>query len=82
MCDCFLGYLNSDEVYKSNIKTNILELLSLQKQFEDYGIMKIPETVNGLVDGRKGYLSRFKFCPYCGKEHNWKEIIKEIKKPL
>ncbi len=30
------------------------------------------------LDGRKGYMNMFKFCPDCGEKINWKDIKKEI----
>lgn len=26
------------------------------------------------IDGRKGLITKFQYCPYCGEEINWKSI--------
>lgn len=30
------------------------------------------------LDGRKGHMTMFKHCPYCGEKINWKKIKKEV----
>lgn len=86
MCDCVIGLLNRgyegcELVTLQQLKNRIAEkryynevlvptyatepARHLQKvwQLKDYG------------DFRKSTdLTRFKYCPYCGKEINWKEI--------
>ena len=81
-CNCFLGHFNGDPIYKNNIKESVHELVELQPQFKKYDLLKSePQTAKQLVDGRKGHLFRFSYCPYCGEKFNWKQIIDEILKP-
>jgi hypothetical protein len=80
-CDCFIGFLSGEEVEKSNIKRQVDDVVKLQPEFKKYGILNgEPQTANQIVDGRKGYLRRFSYCPYCGQKIDWKNIIDGIVK--
>jgi benzoyl-CoA reductase/2-hydroxyglutaryl-CoA dehydratase subunit BcrC/BadD/HgdB len=77
-CDCFIGFLSGEEINKSTLKEKVDRIVELQPKFKKIGLLKgEPNTAIQIVDGRKGYLSRFSFCPYCGQKINWKEIINE-----
>ena len=78
-CDCFIGFLSGERVYKSDISYKIESIEKIQPTFKAYGIMKgEPLSKKQIVDNRRGYLSRFAFCPHCGKNLNWKSIIENI----
>ena len=75
-CDCFIGFLNREEVRKSQLKQMVNDIVKLQSKLKEYGILKgEPNTAKQIVDGRKGYLSRFSYCPYCGNKIDWKNIL-------
>lgn len=75
-CDCFIGFLSNEDVKKSNIKRIVDEVVRLQPALKKYGLLNgEPNSAKQLVDGRKGYLGRFSYCPYCGEKINWKEIL-------
>jgi hypothetical protein len=78
-CDCFIGFLSGEEVNKSSFKEEVNKIVYFQPELKKYGLLKgEPQTAKQIVDNRKGYLSRFKYCPYCGKIIDWKSIIGEI----
>ncbi len=33
------------------------------------------KNIFGVFGNRKGYLSRFVYCPYCGEKVNWKQVL-------
>jgi len=75
-CDCFIGFLNGEEVRKSELKRMVNNIVELQPKLKKYGMLTgKPNTAKQIVDGRKGYLSRFSYCPYCGNKINWKSIL-------
>lgn len=75
-CDCMIGFLSGEKIYKSNIDYEVQKILNIQPVFKKYGILKIePQTKKQILDARKGYLNRFNFCPYCSHKINWKEIV-------
>ena len=75
-CDCFIGYLSGEDIKISNIKRQVDDIVKLQPQLKEYGILNgEPQTAKQLLDGRKGYLHRFTYCPYCGVNIDWKSII-------
>jgi len=83
MCDCFLGFLCGEEVYLSNISEEVSLIVAHQIKFKEMGIMNgNPQSASQIVDGRKGYLSRFNFCPNCGNKNKWKSINLKIGKEL
>ena len=78
-CDCFIGFLSGRKVELSTIKYEVDSIVRIQPTFKQYGILNgEPQTAAQIVDGRKGYLSRFQFCPYCGVKLNWKQIINSV----
>ena len=75
-CDCFIGFLSGEEVRKSKLKRMVNDIVELQPQLKKYGILNgEPNTAKQIVDGRKGYLSRFSYCPYCGNKIDWKTVL-------
>ena len=75
-CDCFIGFLSGEEVRKSDLARQVDDIVKLQSQLKKYGMLNgEPNTAKQIVDGRKGYLSRFSYCPYCGEKLNWKTIL-------
>jgi translation initiation factor 2 beta subunit (eIF-2beta)/eIF-5 len=74
-----IGLLSGDPTYKSTIsfeakgiysRVNFLE----QHKFVVQGLI----SCRSVVDGRKGYLNKFTYCPRCGVKIDWKQIIKNI----
>ena len=86
MCDHTIGYLH-DWVLVSEVK-GILEnevfgwnnynktMNGLARGNEK--LLKEDYKPSHFLDGRKGYMNMFKFCPSCGEKINWKEIKKSI----
>lgn len=76
-CDCLVGFISGKQVNKSTIDYEVEKIVSVQPIFKKYGLLKgEPQTKSQIVDGRKGYLSRFIYCPYCGEKINWKKVIR------
>ena len=76
ICDCSLGFLSGEIINKSTINYEVERIVNIQPKFKEYGLLKgEPQTKKQIVDGRKGYLSRFTFCPYCGEKIDWKLIL-------
>lgn len=66
-CDCLIGEFNNEKLYLSDY-VDILEEASRFSgiNFHEY------------LDGRKGYTTKFYYCPWCGKEIDWKKIKKDL----
>ena len=81
MCDCKLGYISSDAVYKSNIEYEAKRVLNVQESFKKLKLLKTePLTqISEVLDGRRGYLSAYIYCPYCGEKINWNKIKESLK---
>jgi hypothetical protein len=78
-CDCLIGFLSGAQVNKSNIYLNACDIAKSQQSLKKYGLLKKePLTEKEIVDGRKGYLSRFIYCPYCGEKINWKFMLQQF----
>jgi hypothetical protein len=74
--DCMIGFLSGESVYKSTLSYEVNMIAHLMPTYEKYGILKGKAlTPKQIVDNRRGYLSRFNFCPHCGEKLNWKEIL-------
>lgn len=74
-CDCFLGFISGDKIYKSNLNYELDRTSSIQSNFYDMGLLKgKPLNPKDILDNRRGYISKFTFCPYCGDKINWKKI--------
>jgi len=76
-CDCFLGFLTGTHLSKSDVCEIVNRGLNVYNQTCYYRQSK-PLTIKQYIDGRRGYLSRFTYCPYCGEKINWGNIIKQI----
>ena len=78
--ECTIGALYCcDDVRLVSIgelKDHIDEEQSLRQYYDEYGITwKRLFTLSDYCDRRKSTnLSRFKFCPYCGKEIDWAKL--------
>jgi len=78
-CDCFIGFISGDEVYKSSLEEEVERIEKLQPVFKVYGMLKgEPHNKKQIVDGRKGYLRRFNYYPNCGEKLNWKKILENF----
>ena len=79
-CDHLIGFVSGEKVNISTLNYELNRITATQTSFKKYKLTdKEPLQPKDLVDNRRGYLYRFKFCPYCGIEINWKLIIKNIK---
>lgn len=79
-CDCLLGKLSGDETRKSNIKKMVDTIAYMQRIFSGQGILQgLPLTAKQLVDRRRGYLNRNRYCPICGEQIDWDNILEKIK---
>jgi hypothetical protein len=77
-CDCTIGRLCYDDITKSTIEFEVKSTIEKQVSLDKFGLLKgKPATKKEILDGRKGYISRFNFCPYCGTKVNWKQIISD-----
>ena len=75
-CDCFIGFLSSEKVNKSTIDFEVNSIYNMMPKYKEYNMLKgEPLTPKEIVDNRRGYLSRFIFCPYCGQNINWKQVL-------
>lgn len=75
-CDCLLGFISDDKIFKSNLDYELERTSNIQSNFYDMGLLKRkPLQPKEILDNRRGYISRFTFCPYCGEKINWKKII-------
>jgi hypothetical protein len=75
-CDCFIGFLSGEEVHKSTLEYEVERIEKIQPVFKSYGLLNgEPLNKKQIVDGRKGYLRRFNYCPKCGEKLNWKKIL-------
>lgn len=80
-CNCLVGFLCGERVTKSTIDDEVESIIKSQPIFKKYGILNgEPETKHQIVDGRKGYLSRYSYCPYCGEKINWKQVLSNCSK--
>jgi hypothetical protein len=75
-CDCLVGFLSGEKVLISTIEGEVARIVELQPLLKKVGILNgEPQNRKQILDGRKGYLSRYKYCPYCGVKIDWKKII-------
>ncbi len=81
LCDCLLGFLSDEKIYKSNIDWKLQEIVTTQSNLQDLGFLKgKPLNAKEILDNRRGYISRFNFCPYCAEKINWKSISNSYNK--
>jgi hypothetical protein len=75
-CDCFVGFLSGEKVNKSTIDYEVERIENIQPTLKKYGLLNgEPLSPKQIVDNRRGYLSRFAYCPYCGEKINWKQVL-------
>lgn len=74
-CNCFLGFSNQDKIYKNNITYMVKMIANVQSIFHEWRNGSDSKlTPKEILDSKKGYISKFNFCPECGEKINWKEI--------
>jgi len=75
-CDCLVGFLSGERVSKSEIEFEVKSISNMHPKYKEYGMLKgEPLTPKQIVDNRRGYLSRFAYCPYCGEKLDWKQVL-------
>lgn len=75
-CDCLIGFISGDKVSKSTIEYEVKSISNMMLKYKEYNMLKgEPLTPKQIVDNRRGYLSRFAYCPYCGEKLNWKQLL-------
>lgn len=82
--ECIIGELYDDGlrlVTLNELKKSIKEVKEYNQFLDQQGMLtfKIKEyNIRDYVDKRKSTnLTRFEFCPYCGKKIDWKKIKEE-----
>lgn len=74
-CDCLIGFLCGDKVTRSTFIDDINRLVDNQMQSVRKGNHLDKKQI---IDTRRGYLSKFSYCPRCGSKINWEEITNEL----
>ena len=75
-CDCLVGFLSGEKINKSTIDFEVQSIYKMMPKYKEYNMLKgEPLSLKEITDNRRGYLSRFKFCPYCGEKINWKQVL-------
>lgn len=75
-CDCLVGFISGERVSKSTIDYEVTSIFNMMPKYQEYGMLKgKPLTKKEIVDNRRGHLSRFVYCPYCGDKVNWKQVL-------
>lgn len=86
MCDHTIGYLH-DWVRQSELKAKLdSEAYGWNRHSKTMnGLVRNNEKLlredykpKEFLDRRKGYMTMFNYCPYCGEKINWKEIKKAM----
>ena len=80
-CDCSIGYLSGEKIKLSTFGWEVKRVSDMQFTMKEQNLLwnkKAPLKPLQLIDNRRGYLSRFIFCPYCGTKINWKMIINKL----
>ena len=87
MCDHTIGYLNKfvtvSEIAQT-LKDEALGWNSHNKTLNSLirgndNLLKEDYQPKDFLDRRRGYMTMFNNCPYCGEKINWREIKKAIK---
>lgn len=79
-CNCLLGLMKGDRVYRNNITYRTKVLLNVHATFSKWRSgTEFNLDIVRLLDEKNGYFVKFNFCPNCGNEILWNEIIEEIK---
>ena len=75
-CDCLIGFISGEKVSKSTIDYEVKSISNMMLKYKEYNMLKgEPLTPKQIVDNRRGYLSRFAYCPYCGGKIGWEQIL-------
>ena len=75
-CDCLIGFISGEKVSKSTIDYEVKSISNMMPKYKEYNMLKgEPLTPKQIVDNRRGYLSRFAYCPYCGDKLNWNQLL-------
>ena len=78
-CDCLIGLLHNEQLLKSSVTQQIYwGMLRYNNTVKLVDYRGDPLTVQQYMDGRRGIVTKFKFCPRCGTEINWKEITDSL----
>ena len=80
-CDCTIGIIEDERVTKKSVIEAAQSIVDFQNNERNIFLFQNKNPVKStadVVDGRKGYLSRFNYCLYCGTKINSKEIIGNI----
>ena len=79
--ECVIGLLANFDyelVTIPELKDHIAERIQSNKTMRLYGLESKEWTMNDYADCRKSTnLSRFRFCPECGKKIDWKALRRE-----
>lgn len=66
MHECVYGIMDSTELTETSLSTVGRPIIGYQfGYFAQYGKVK------DLIDRRKGYITGYYYCPYCGKKLDW-----------
>jgi hypothetical protein len=84
-CEHLIGRLNREDVFDTDNHDGLREMLKAKsgvlRSLKEWGINGGQIlTPREIADARRGFLHRYTFCPYCGIELNWKQLIDEATK--
>ena len=79
MCECWIGVLHDYEdtriVDLEELKRHIEEMVNYAEWKKNFGLDDKPYLLSDYCDKRKSTdLTRFNYCPLCGKKIDWKAI--------
>jgi hypothetical protein len=79
-CDCSIGtYDRGDLLHKSTYLEILRDISKLQRNLYKMGLrISVPLSAQQIADNRRGYITRYNYCPKCGAKHDWKQLVKEI----
>ncbi|NCB46916.1 hypothetical protein EOM81_07855 [bacterium] len=75
-CECAIGYLERTNKPFLITKKNYFD--EIREFIDDDDLREADLTVYICLDGRKGYIKQFKYCPYCGKQISWEKIKRDV----
>jgi len=86
MCDHTIGYLDDELVQQSEVADKLKNEAAAYNRHSDnmrsagldYKKYKNNYRPKDFLDRRKGLMTMFNNCPYCGKEINWRDIKESI----
>lgn len=78
-CDCVIGRMGDDLIQDSGLLCALDETIVHMVALKKHNFIKGEVlTRSQLIDNRRGYFTRFNYCPYCGIEIDWKEVKKRL----